>query len=132
MNQIIPGEKYRDTGGRLYQVTCTAISASDEGDLVIIQQLFGDFLRIAVPKDRFREKMKAAGHTGNEAFVSDSRSRLESETAGEVDDEKAKENQENGEDDAVNQNHLVLLSTCTCNQRWKNCGPCRAYRCRSD
>ena len=91
MNQIIPGEKYRDTGGRLYQVTCTAISASDEGDLVIIQQLFGDFLRIAVPRDRFREKMKAAGHTGNEAFVSDSRSRLESETAGEVDDEKAKE-----------------------------------------
>lgn len=48
------------------------------------------------------------------------------------DDEKAKENQENGEDDAVDQSHLVLLSTCTCNQRWKNCGPCRAYRCRSD
>lgn len=48
------------------------------------------------------------------------------------DDEKAKENQKNGEDDAVDQNHFVLLSTCTCNQRWTNCGPCRAYRCRSD
>lgn len=48
------------------------------------------------------------------------------------DDEKAKENQKNCEDDTENQNHLVLLSTCTCNQRWTNCGPCRAYRCRSD
>lgn len=48
------------------------------------------------------------------------------------DDEKAKENQENGEDDTEDQNHWVLLSTCTCNQRCKNCGPCRAYRCRSD
>ena len=46
--------------------------------------------------------------------------------------EKAKEKQENGEDDTEDQNHVVLLSTCTCNQRWKNCGPCRAYRCRSD
>lgn len=47
------------------------------------------------------------------------------------DDEKAKEKQENSEDDAVDQCHLILLSTCTCNQRWTNCGPCRAYRCRS-
>ena len=47
------------------------------------------------------------------------------------DDEKAKENQENGEDDTEDQNHVFLLSTCTCNQRWTNCAPCRAYRCRS-
>ena len=33
------------------------------------------------------------------------------------DQEKAKENQENSEDDAEDQNHLVLLNTCTCNQR---------------
>ena len=46
--------------------------------------------------------------------------------------EKAKEKQENSKDDAEDQCHFVLLSTCTCNQRWKNCGPCRAYRCRSD
>lgn len=47
------------------------------------------------------------------------------------DQEKAKEKQENSEDNAVDQNHLVLLSTCTCNQRWTNCAPCRAYRCRN-
>lgn len=47
------------------------------------------------------------------------------------DDEKAKEKQENSEDDAVDQCHLILLSTCTCNQRWTNCAPCRVYRCRS-
>lgn len=46
--------------------------------------------------------------------------------------EKAKEKQENSKDDAEDQCHFVLLSTCTCNQRWTNCGPCRAYRCRSD
>lgn len=46
--------------------------------------------------------------------------------------EKAKEKQENSKDDAEDQCHFVLLSTCTCNQKWTNCGPCRAYRCRSD
>ena len=45
--------------------------------------------------------------------------------------EKAKEKQENSEDDAVDQCHLILISTCTCNQRWTNCAPCRAYRCRN-
>ena len=47
------------------------------------------------------------------------------------DQEKAKENQENGEDDAEDQNHLILLSTCTCNQQWKRCTLCRAYQCRN-
>ena len=46
--------------------------------------------------------------------------------------EKAKEKQENSKDDAIEQSHVFLLSTCTCNQRLTNCAPCRAYRCRND
>ncbi|MCI7469382.1 MAG: hypothetical protein PUG68_00830 [Lachnospiraceae bacterium] len=53
MTKIIPGEKYRDRSGNLYQVLCTALSLENERNVVIVQQLFGDFLRMSLPQDRF-------------------------------------------------------------------------------
>lgn len=53
MTRIIAGEKYRDKSGNLYQVLCTALSLESEKNEVVIQQLFGDFLRLCVPQDKF-------------------------------------------------------------------------------
>lgn len=53
MTGIVAGEKYKDKSGNLYQVLCTALSLETEKNVVVVQQLFGDFLRVTVPQDRF-------------------------------------------------------------------------------
>lgn len=53
MSKIISGEKYKDRSGNLYQVLCTALSLESEKNVVIVQQLFGDFLRLVIPQEKF-------------------------------------------------------------------------------
>lgn len=53
LTRVIPGEKYKDKSGNLYQALCTALSLETEKNVVVVQQLFGDFLRVTVPQDRF-------------------------------------------------------------------------------
>lgn len=53
MSKIISGEKYKDRSGNLYQTLCTAFSLESEKNVVVVQQLFGDYLRLVVPQDKF-------------------------------------------------------------------------------
>lgn len=53
MGKIISGEKYKDRSGNLYQAICTALSLESEKNVVVVQQLFGDFLRLIVPQEKF-------------------------------------------------------------------------------
>ena len=46
-------DKYRDKSGKLYQVITTAISLSTEQEEVIVQQMYGNFINIAIPEDKF-------------------------------------------------------------------------------
>ena len=41
-------DKYRDKSGKLYQVITTAISLSTEQEEVIVQQMYGNFINIAI------------------------------------------------------------------------------------
>lgn len=53
MLKIVSGEKYKDRSGNLYQALCTAYSLETEKNVVVVQQLFGDFLRLTVPQEKF-------------------------------------------------------------------------------
>ncbi len=46
-------DKYRDKSGKLYQVITTAISLTTEQEEVIIQQLYGHFINISIPEEKF-------------------------------------------------------------------------------
>ena len=46
-------DKYRDKSGKLYQVITTAISLTTEQEEVIVQQMYGNFINIAIPEDKF-------------------------------------------------------------------------------
>lgn len=51
--KICAFDRYKDKSGKLYQVITTAISLSTEKEEVIIQQLYGNFINIAIPEDKF-------------------------------------------------------------------------------
>jgi hypothetical protein len=46
-------DRYKDKSGKLYQVITTAVSLSTEQNEVIVQQLYGSFLNIAIAEDQF-------------------------------------------------------------------------------
>ena len=51
--KINPYDRYTDKNGKLYQVITTAISLSTEKEEIIVQQLYGHFINVSIPEDKF-------------------------------------------------------------------------------
>ena len=50
---IRPFDKYKDKNGNPYQVIATAISFTTESEEIVVQQLYGGYVNISIPKDKF-------------------------------------------------------------------------------
>ena len=53
MSSIRPFDRYKDKNGKAYQVLTTAISLATEKEEVIVQQLYGGYINISIPEDKF-------------------------------------------------------------------------------
>ena len=51
--KITPFDRYRDKNGKTYQVLTTAISLATEKEEVVVQQLYGHYINISIPEDKF-------------------------------------------------------------------------------
>ncbi|MGN0241861.1 MAG: hypothetical protein ACI4CS_09265 [Candidatus Weimeria sp.] len=62
-------DRYKDRSGKLYQVITTAVSLSTEQEEVIVQQLYGSYLNIAIAEDQFFRIFSKEKDSGNEESI---------------------------------------------------------------
>lgn len=58
---IVPFDRYTDKNGREYQVITTAVSLTTEKTEVVVQQLYGGYINISIPEEKFSKIFRKAG-----------------------------------------------------------------------